>query len=73
MGRVLDIRGWDNESSRSVVNVTWFSGSTNVYRLGHKGYCDIKFVESSSGGYYYPEHLPVLGMFVYAEIYLYFT
>lgn len=61
MGRVLDIRGWDNESSRSVANVTWFSGSTNVYRLGHKGYCDIKFVESASGGSYYPEHLPVLG------------
>lgn len=39
----------------------WFSGNTNVYRLGHKGNCDIKFVESSSGGHYYPEHLPVLG------------
>lgn len=61
MGRVLDIRGWDNESSRSVANVTWFSGATNVYRLGHKGNCDIKFIESSSGGSYYPEHLPILG------------
>ncbi|XP_025829429.1 E3 ubiquitin-protein ligase MIB2 isoform X4 [Agrilus planipennis] len=61
MGKVLDIRGWDNESSRSVANVTWFSGSTNVYRLGHKGNCDIKFIESSSGGFYYPEHLPILG------------
>lgn len=61
IGRVLDIRGWDNESSRSVVNVHWFSGSTNVYRLGHKGICDIKFVEPSSGGTYYPEHLPILG------------
>lgn len=61
VGRVLDIRGWDNESSRSVANVQWFSGNTNVYRLGHKGNCDIKFIESSSGGHYYPEHLPVLG------------
>uniref|UniRef100_A0A1Y1NC46 RING-type E3 ubiquitin transferase n=1 Tax=Photinus pyralis TaxID=7054 RepID=A0A1Y1NC46_PHOPY len=61
LGRVLDIRGWDNESSRSVANVTWISGSTNVYRLGHKGNCDIKFIESASGGYYYPEHVPVLG------------
>lgn len=61
MGRVLDIRGWDNESSRSVANVTWFTGSTNVYRLGHKGNCDIKFIDSASGGNYYPEHLPILG------------
>lgn len=57
----MDIRGWDNESSRSVANVTWFSGSTNVYRLGQKGNCDIKFVEPTSGGFYYPEHLPILG------------
>ncbi|KAK9888621.1 hypothetical protein WA026_000850 [Henosepilachna vigintioctopunctata] len=61
MGKVLDIRGWDNESSRSVANVTWFSGSTNVYRLGQKGNCDIKFVEPTSGGFYYCEHLPILG------------
>ncbi|KAG5886403.1 hypothetical protein JTB14_030762 [Gonioctena quinquepunctata] len=61
IGVVLDIRGWDNESSRSVVNVRWQFGSTNVYRLGHKGNCDIKFIESSSGGYYYPDHLPILG------------
>ncbi|CAH0558346.1 unnamed protein product [Brassicogethes aeneus] len=61
MGKVLDIRGWDNESSRSVANVAWFSGSTNVYRLGHKGNCDVKCVEGSQGGLYYPEHLPVLG------------
>ncbi|XP_066147200.1 E3 ubiquitin-protein ligase MIB2 [Euwallacea fornicatus] len=61
VGRVVDVRGWDNESNRSVVNVHWLSGSRNVYRLGHKGICDIKCVEPSSGGTYYPEHLPVLG------------
>ncbi|XP_030761110.1 E3 ubiquitin-protein ligase MIB2 [Sitophilus oryzae] len=64
MGKVQDIRGWDNETNRSVANVRWFSGSTNVYRLGHKGICDIKFVEPSSGGRYYPDHLPVLGQHV---------
>ncbi|XP_023022675.2 E3 ubiquitin-protein ligase mind bomb 2 isoform X1 [Leptinotarsa decemlineata] len=68
LGIVLDIRGWDNESSRSVVNVRWYYGSTNVYRLGHKGNCDIKFVESSSGGYYYPDHLPVLGQNVDQQV-----
>ncbi|KAL3281489.1 hypothetical protein HHI36_004694 [Cryptolaemus montrouzieri] len=64
IGKVLDIRGWDNESSRSVANVTWFSGSTNVYRLGQKGNCDLKFFEPTSGGFYYPDHLPVLGQHV---------
>ncbi|XP_075213933.1 E3 ubiquitin-protein ligase mind bomb 2 [Lycorma delicatula] len=60
-GRVMDIRGWDNESARSVVNVTWTSGSTNVYRLGHKGKVDIKCVQEATGGNYYREHLPILG------------
>nr|CAD7261111.1 unnamed protein product [Timema shepardi] len=60
-GRVIDIRGWDNESGRSVANVTWTSGSTNVYRLGHKGKVDLKYVQDAAGGYYYRDHLPVLG------------
>lgn len=62
-GRVIDIRGWDNESARSVANVSWVSGTTNVYRLGHKGYCDLKFVQEATGGTYYPAHLPVLGKY----------
>lgn len=60
-GRVIDIRGWDNESGRSVANVTWTSGSTNVYRLGHKGKVDLKYVQEASGGPYYRDHLPILG------------
>ncbi|KAK7791090.1 hypothetical protein R5R35_000511 [Gryllus longicercus] len=60
-GRVIDIRGWDDESGRSVANVTWTSGSTNVYRLGHKGKVDLKYVQDAPGGYYYRDHLPVLG------------
>jgi E3 ubiquitin-protein ligase mind-bomb len=60
-GRVIDIRGWDNESSRSVATVTWSSGSTNVYRLGYKGCVDLCYVEAASAGTYYKEHLPLLG------------
>ena len=60
-GTVQEIRGWDNESGHSVAHVTWASGVTNVYRLGHKGKVDLKFVEEASGGSYYPEHLPILG------------
>lgn len=32
VGRVVEIRGWDNESIRSVAHVSWVTGSTNVYR-----------------------------------------
>lgn len=60
-GRVMEIRGWDNESCRSVANVSWASGSTNVYRLGHKGNVDLRFVQPAVGGYYYKDHMPVLG------------
>lgn len=60
-GRVMEIRGWDNESCRSVANVSWVSGSTNVYRLGHKGNVDLKYVVPTNGGFYYKDHMPVLG------------
>jgi len=60
-GRVLDIRGWDSESGRSVANVAWDSGSTNVYRLGHKGKIDLKYIQDASGGLYYRDHLLKLG------------
>lgn len=60
-GRVMEIRGWDNESCRSVANVSWASGSTNVYRLGHKGNVDLRYVQPAVGGYYYKDHMPVLG------------
>ncbi len=62
IGRVVDIRGWDNESGRSVANVAWASGSTNVYRLGHKGKVDLKLVHAAVGGFYYREALLVLGL-----------
>lgn len=58
----MDIRGWDNESGRSVANVAWTSGSTNVYRLGHKGKVDLKLVQAAEGGFYYREALAVLGI-----------
>nr|XP_027212420.1 E3 ubiquitin-protein ligase MIB2-like isoform X1 [Penaeus vannamei] len=60
-GRVTEIRGWDNESGRSVANVTWACGSTNVYRVGHKGKVDLKVLWPATCGHIYCEHLPVLG------------
>uniref|UniRef100_A0AAR2LRG0 E3 ubiquitin-protein ligase MIB2 n=1 Tax=Pygocentrus nattereri TaxID=42514 RepID=A0AAR2LRG0_PYGNA len=61
IGKVVDIRGWDQESGRSVASVTWSNGTTNVYRMGHKGKVDLKYVSDGQGGYYYKEHLPKLG------------
>ncbi|XP_004695338.1 PREDICTED: E3 ubiquitin-protein ligase MIB2 [Condylura cristata] len=60
-GRVVDIRGWDVETGRSVASVTWADGSTNVYRVGHKGKVDLKCVGEAAGGFYYKGHLPRLG------------
>lgn len=57
----MDIRGWDNESCRSVATVTWSTGSTNVYRLGYKGCVDLCYVEEAMSGTYYKDHLPLLG------------
>lgn len=58
---MVDIRGWDVETGRSVASVTWADGTTNVYRVGHKGKVDLKCTVEASGGFYYKEHLPKLG------------
>lgn len=56
------LAGWEQESGRSVANVTWACGSMNVYRVGHKGKVDLQYVTAAPGGFYYREHLPVLGV-----------
>ncbi|XP_075948831.1 E3 ubiquitin-protein ligase MIB2 isoform X2 [Anarhichas minor] len=61
VGKVVDIRGWDTESGRSVASVSWSNGTTNVYRMGHKGKVDLKYVSDGQGGFYYKDHLPKLG------------
>ncbi|XP_034027817.1 E3 ubiquitin-protein ligase MIB2 isoform X2 [Thalassophryne amazonica] len=61
VGKVVDIRGWDTESGRSVASVTWANGTTNVYRMGHKGKVDLKYVTDGQGGFFYKDHLPKLG------------
>ncbi|KAG7261702.1 hypothetical protein CRUP_008032, partial [Coryphaenoides rupestris] len=61
VGKVVDIRGWDTESGRSVASVTWTNGTTNVYRMGHKGKVDLKYISDVQGGFYYKDHLPKLG------------
>uniref|UniRef100_A0A1I8FQC9 RING-type E3 ubiquitin transferase n=1 Tax=Macrostomum lignano TaxID=282301 RepID=A0A1I8FQC9_9PLAT len=63
-GRVLDIRGWENESGRSVANVRWDNGLSNVYRVRGRPQRQGR-PEAAPGpgqlGLYYRDHLPVLG------------
>jgi E3 ubiquitin-protein ligase mind-bomb len=58
---VLDVRPWVDETGRSVVNVHWGTGFTNIYRVGHKGKVDVFCVEPADGPTYYRDHLPILG------------
>ena len=61
-GKVIELRGWDRESGMSVACVEWSTtGTTNVYRVGHKGKVDLKYVQEGDGGFYYRDHLIVLG------------
>ena len=62
-GKVQEIKGWENESGRSVAAVTWLHNPhvANVYRVGHKGKVDLKYIHEAKYGQYYKSHLPVLG------------
>lgn len=69
VGNVTDIRGWDNETDRSVASVSWIkTGVTNVYRVGHKGKVDVRCVKASVWGSCYIDHLPALGLYLNLRI-----
>ncbi|KAK2710926.1 E3 ubiquitin-protein ligase MIB2-like isoform X2 [Artemia franciscana] len=61
VGRVLEVRGWVNETNFSVASVNWPSGETNIYRIGHKGKVDLTCVSEAIGAYCYMDHLAILG------------
>ena len=55
----------DVNVQRSVGEIQWeSSGTSNIYRLGHKGKVDLKCDTPGDGGQYYPGHLPVAGVVV---------
>ena len=58
IGKIVDVQGWGQETSRSVANVSWpSSGITNVYRVGHKGKMDVQVASgyaAATNGHYYP-------------------
>ena len=54
----------DPNTQRSIAEVEWgTSGSSNIYRVGHKGKVDLKCDTPGDGGEYYPDHLPMSGGF----------
>ncbi|CAF0858490.1 unnamed protein product [Brachionus calyciflorus] len=60
-GTVLLIKNWNIKSPLSSAYIKWDNGNENLYRLGYQGMIDLKSKIDAKGGYYYPEHLPVLG------------
>jgi E3 ubiquitin-protein ligase mind-bomb len=67
-GKVVEVLDWSNEGGsgyeRSVVLVTWENGNKKKYRAGHRGKVDVRCIAPGSSGFYYPEHLPVVGQAV---------
>ncbi|XP_078314361.1 uncharacterized protein LOC111128440 isoform X2 [Crassostrea virginica] len=64
VGKILEMKSWDDYDKRGAVKVKWKSGScTNTYRVGAHGCVDVIYTQktkATSGGKYYPDHLPVV-------------
>ena len=62
-GKVEDVRAFGSDvGGRNAVRVRWeTSGEANVYRVGCRGKVDLQCVDEAPGGYYYREHLSVVG------------
>uniref|UniRef100_A0A2C9JKZ7 Uncharacterized protein n=1 Tax=Biomphalaria glabrata TaxID=6526 RepID=A0A2C9JKZ7_BIOGL len=59
-GLVLSIKSW-YETANCAARVQWDNHSQFEYRVGYMGKVDLKLVKASDGGYYYRDHLPILG------------
>ncbi|XP_060077596.1 E3 ubiquitin-protein ligase mind-bomb-like isoform X2 [Ylistrum balloti] len=64
IGTVTKLKDWKNHSQRGGVSVMWKSTKEeHLHRLGGEGCVDVVFTRSkqaTSGGKYYPEHLPLV-------------
>jgi len=62
LGLVLSLTDHrESQSLRSWCKVTWNTGNTNDYKIGHEGKLDLVMIEGATGGFYYPQHLAPLG------------
>ncbi|XP_059177913.1 uncharacterized protein LOC131957201 isoform X1 [Physella acuta] len=60
-GHVTEVRDYATGSYRSGVKVQWSAGSDSVCRVGHRAKVDLKCLTPAAGGFYYRDHLQVLG------------
>ncbi|CAF1398630.1 unnamed protein product [Didymodactylos carnosus] len=60
-GKITDLQDWSKTHPRSGVYVIWDNNRENLYRVGFEGMVDLRAVVPGKGGYYYSEHLPLLG------------
>ncbi|CAG7823423.1 unnamed protein product, partial [Allacma fusca] len=58
-GTVLKICSSD-KFDRGAAEVQFRTGKPGIFAMDLKGKVDLKFVKSSSNGFYYPDHLPPL-------------
>lgn len=61
-GIVQNICGWNDTSDFCACHVSWSAtDTTNLYRIGYEGKMDLKYVQDAVDGYYYRDHLPIIG------------
>lgn len=63
VGKILEVGTFTGGYYRGGVRVRWPSKPDNLvgYKVGAEGRVNLMAVSKTSGGYYYPDHLPALG------------
>ncbi|CAF0959555.1 unnamed protein product, partial [Brachionus calyciflorus] len=60
-GKVIQIKDWNQKSPLGGVYVQWENGIRNFYQMNLKEMSHLRSVKDAIGGYFYKDHLPVLG------------
>ncbi|KAL3862651.1 hypothetical protein ACJMK2_008605 [Sinanodonta woodiana] len=66
-GEVIAVVNYSPDTNHDAVEIVWENGYANVYRLGYKGYLDVKCVKPATGKLYYKDHLPILKINIATE------
>ncbi|XP_067659038.1 E3 ubiquitin-protein ligase MIB2-like [Haliotis asinina] len=60
-GKITEIPEEHNVTTiRNIARVKWDNGRSNIYRVGHEGKVDLKYIEEGIGPSYYRDNMPVL-------------
>ncbi|XP_077527293.1 E3 ubiquitin-protein ligase MIB2-like [Haemaphysalis longicornis] len=60
VGTVLTLGDSEDGSKRNQAQVRWTRRITRTCSVGHGGCVDIKCTVAASGGYFYPDHMPLI-------------